>query len=51
MSPATITDRATFDNPNQLNTGMQFVLVNGEPVIADGQMTNKLPGKVLRHTH
>jgi dihydroorotase/N-acyl-D-amino-acid deacylase len=45
---ATITDRATFDNPNQLSSGMQFVLVNGEPVIAEGQMTNVLPGKVLR---
>jgi N-acyl-D-amino-acid deacylase len=24
------------------------VLVNGVPVIADGKMTNALPGKVLR---
>jgi len=44
----TITDKATFDNPNQLSEGMRFVLVNGEPVISEGQMTNSLPGKVLR---
>ena len=38
---------ATFDRPNQLAEGMRFVLVNGVPVIAEGRMTNALPGKVL----
>ena len=28
---------------------MDYVLVNGVPVIADGKMTNALPGKVLRN--
>ena len=51
FDPAKITDRATFENPNQLSVGMEFVLVNGVPVIAEGQMTNQLPGKVLRSTH
>ncbi len=41
-------DLATFENPNQLSVGMRYVLVNGVPVIADGNMTNALPGKVLR---
>ncbi len=27
---------------------MEFVLVNGVPVISDGKMTQALPGKVLR---
>jgi N-acyl-D-amino-acid deacylase len=44
----TITDRATFENPNQLSEGMQYVLVNGVPVIDNGKATNALPGKVLR---
>ena len=48
FDPATIKDVATFDNPNQLSEGMQYVLVNGVPVIAGGKMTNALPGKVLR---
>jgi N-acyl-D-amino-acid deacylase len=48
FDPATIHDRATFENPNQLSEGMQYVLVNGVPVIADGKPTNALPGKVLR---
>jgi len=49
FDPETITDKATFDNPNQLSEGMHFVLVNGQEVISDGQMTNNLPGQVLRH--
>ena len=48
FNPNTITDRATFEKPNQLSDGMQYVLVNGVPVIAGGAMTNALPGKVIR---
>jgi N-acyl-D-amino-acid deacylase len=48
FDPATVRDRATFDNPNQLSEGMDYVLVNGTPVIEQGKMTGKLPGKVLR---
>ena len=45
---ATVRDLATFDNPNQLSEGMEYVLVNGAPVIEQGKMTGTLPGKVLR---
>ncbi len=48
FDPATIKDLATFENPNQLAQGMEYVLVNGVPVIDGGKMTGKLPGKVLR---
>jgi len=48
FDPAKIADKATFENPNQLSVGMDYVLVNGVPVIEDGKMTGKLPGKVLR---
>jgi dihydroorotase/N-acyl-D-amino-acid deacylase len=48
FDPATVQDRATFENPNQLSEGMQYVLVNGMPVIEEGKMTGALPGKVLR---
>ncbi|HEX3821933.1 MAG TPA: D-aminoacylase [Candidatus Sulfotelmatobacter sp.] len=48
FDPATVHDRATFDNPNQLSEGMEYVLVNGVPVIDRGKMTGNLPGKVLR---
>lgn len=48
FDPATVTDLATFEQPNQLSQGMAYVLVNGIPVIADGRMTQALPGQVLR---
>jgi N-acyl-D-amino-acid deacylase len=48
FDPATVRDRATFAEPNQLSEGMRWVLVNGVPVIAEGKGTGKLPGKVLR---
>jgi dihydroorotase/N-acyl-D-amino-acid deacylase len=48
FDPATVTDKATFENPNQFSVGMEYVLVNGVPVIAEGKMTGALPGRVLR---
>jgi dihydroorotase/N-acyl-D-amino-acid deacylase len=48
FDPATVRDLATFDNPNQLSEGMDYVLVNGVPVIEHSKMTGALPGKVLR---
>jgi N-acyl-D-amino-acid deacylase len=48
FDPEQITDKATFSAPKQLSVGMQWVLVNGVPVIADGVSTNALPGRVLR---
>ena len=48
FDPLTVIDRATFAAPNQLSEGMQWVLVNGIPVIDGGQMTGALPGHVLR---
>jgi N-acyl-D-amino-acid deacylase len=48
FDPATIHDLATFENPNQLSQGMDYVLVNGVPVIEQGKMTGAKPGKVLR---
>lgn len=48
FDPATIHDVATFEKPNQLSEGMEYVLVNGIPVIDQGKMTGTHPGKVLR---
>jgi N-acyl-D-aspartate/D-glutamate deacylase len=48
FDPATVRDLATFENPNQLSQGMEYVVVNGVPVIDQGKMTGALPGKVLR---
>ena len=48
FDPAQLRAPATFEQPRQLAQGMAWVLVNGVPVIADGKMTQALPGKVLR---
>lgn len=48
FDPEKVRDLATFDDPNQLSVGMEYVLVNGVPVIDGGRMTGSLPGKVLR---
>ncbi|HEY3569067.1 MAG TPA: D-aminoacylase [Thermoanaerobaculia bacterium] len=48
FDPATIKDVATFESPNHLSEGMEYVLVNGVPVIDGGKMTGALPGRVLR---
>jgi N-acyl-D-amino-acid deacylase len=48
FNPATIRDVASFENPNQLSQGMEYVLVNGVPVIDKSTMTGAKPGKVLR---
>lgn len=47
FDPAKLRAPATFEQPKQLAQGMSWVLVNGVPVIADGKMTQALPGKVL----
>jgi N-acyl-D-amino-acid deacylase len=44
----TIADRATFDKPHQYPVGMSYVIINGEVVFANEQMTSARPGVALR---
>lgn len=48
FDPATIKDMATYENPAQYSQGVDWVLVNGKAVVADGKPTNALPGHILR---
>lgn len=48
FDPATIIDRATFEEPSQLATGVSYVFVNGVPVVDNGRVTAALPGRALR---
>lgn len=40
---------STLTDPSHYSTGMDYVIVNGVPVIANGEFTNKRPGRALRH--
>jgi N-acyl-D-amino-acid deacylase len=48
FDPATITDKATFEQPHQYAVGMRHVLVNGVPVLRDGEHTGATPGRALK---
>ncbi|MFN2500149.1 MAG: amidohydrolase family protein [Pyrinomonadaceae bacterium] len=43
----TISDQATFDKPHQFALGLDYVLVNGSLVFADGGLTGTRPGVAL----
>jgi len=47
FDPAKIQDHATFEKPHQYSTGVVHVLVNGTPVIKDGEHTGAKPGRVV----
>ncbi len=44
----TIVDKATFAKSDALSEGVRHVLVNGVPVLKDGQLTKARPGRVIR---
>jgi len=48
FDPATIADQGTFTKPHQYPVGIDWVFVNGQAVVADGQFTSARPGQVLR---
>ncbi len=48
FDPATIADHATYEDPHRYATGVRHVLVNGTPVLCDGEHTGATPGRVVR---
>jgi N-acyl-D-amino-acid deacylase len=50
LNAETVTDRATWADPRRPARGIEWVLVNGQPVIANGAPTGALPGRVVRRT-
>jgi dihydroorotase/N-acyl-D-amino-acid deacylase len=44
----TVIDTADFGNPYQFAKGFVHVIVNGKPVILNGEMTKERPGRALR---
>lgn len=48
FDPATVADRATFEDPHQLSVGVEEVFVNGVQVLHGGQHTDAKPGRIVR---
>jgi dihydroorotase/N-acyl-D-amino-acid deacylase len=47
FDPATVADKATFEQPHQLSVGVRNVWVNGVAVWRDGKHTGATPGRAL----
>ncbi len=47
FDPATIADHATYDQPDQLATGVEQVIVNGGFAIKDGKATGAATGRIV----
>ena len=48
FDPELVTDTATFESPHSYATGIPHVVVNGVPVIKNGEFSGATPGKLLR---
>jgi N-acyl-D-amino-acid deacylase len=48
FDPEAVIDRATFEEPHQLATGVVHVFVNGEQVLRDGEHTGATPGRFVK---
>jgi N-acyl-D-amino-acid deacylase len=48
FDPATVADRATFEDPHQFPVGIPYVIVNGAFVIREGEHTGARPGRAVR---
>ncbi|MBO0723011.1 MAG: D-aminoacylase [Blastocatellia bacterium] len=47
FNPDTIIDNATFENPHQYASGVEYVIVNGKIVLEHGKHTGARPGAIL----
>ena len=48
FDPATVADRATFQEPHQYPVGIPWVVVNGAVAVEEGKFLGQRPGRVLR---
>ena len=48
LNPKTVVDCATFQQPSRFPQGIEYVLVNGDVVIKEGEHTGRYPGRLLK---
>ena len=49
FDPKTFNERATYQQPRVLSTGVRYLAVNGQLAIDNGSLTKALAGKALKH--
>ncbi len=49
FDPGAVLDHATYEEPHRYATGLVHVLVNGTPVLRDGEHSGALPGRAVKH--
>lgn len=49
FDPQELNDKATFQQPHQLSEGMEYVLVNGNIALDNGNLSSERSGRVLHH--
>lgn len=49
FDPTTIADKATYEHPQVLSVGMQYIFINGALAVNDGKYTGALAGRALHH--
>ena len=49
FDPDRVQDLATFTDPHKYSEGFDYVIVNGETVVAEGQITDSRPGQFVAH--
>jgi N-acyl-D-aspartate/D-glutamate deacylase len=49
FNPETVIDNATFEDPHQFPSGIEYVIVNGELTIRNGKHTGAKAGTMLSH--
>jgi N-acyl-D-amino-acid deacylase len=48
FDPTTVGSLATYDEPRRFPVGIEHVIINGIPVVMNGEHTGALPGRALR---
>ena len=49
FDPTTVADKATYEHPQILSVGMQYIFINGMLAVNDGKYTGALAGRALHH--
>ena len=48
LNPGEVRENATFETPRQFSSGTEYVWVNGVLMVEKGELTQNLPGKIIK---